>query len=196
MEPAAPAVLGAFVVHDCHRRGLCPAGGEYALRHVPRERLPPTRFAAATYPFSYGEPRPPTFLVVDHPRWMCANPETLDDYWAPDPRGASLDAALRRYWEALAGRPFPRSPDPLDDDLLVGETLEDVLDALALDVPIGERSGGPLLVQSGGWIPRCTRCDREEHVVLQTQAFTGDNTTILVACPGHPEDASIIVLRL
>lgn len=62
--------------------------------------------------------------------------------------------------------------------------------------PIGARSGGPLLVQAGGWIPRCSRCAREEHIVFQTQAFTGDNTTILVACPAHPDTASIIVLRL
>lgn len=197
MRPAAPAELGAFALYDCHLAHRCPVtSGDYLIRHVPRAALPPSAFAAITYPYRYGDPLAPTVLAVDHPRWMCPQPESLEDYWSPDPRGAALTAALRPWMHHIARAPLYPTPDPLDEELALGESLEAALDALALDVPIGERSGGPLLVQSGGWIPRCSLCAREEHVVFQTQAFTGDNTTILVACPAHPDTASIIVLRL
>lgn len=194
MQPPAPPELGAFVVTTCHRHLQCNASGStYLIRHLPRERLPPTRFAACTYPWSFGGPRPTTVLVVDHPRWMCANPESVEDYWGPS--SADFVAALRG-WTKRPGNAAAPIAGSVDEDLELGETLEAALEALALSVPIEERSGGPLLVQSGGWIPLCNLCHGEEHVVFQTQAFTGDNTTILVACPAHPDTASIIVLRL
>jgi hypothetical protein len=69
------------------------------------------------------------------------------------------------------------------------------LEALGLEVPIGERSGGPILTQISGW-RGAYGCKRELHLVLQTQAFTWEYTTILWACPAHPENADLILTGL